>query len=112
MNCNGNCDLELHAFNDPYHPKCDNDGGCEKCNSRESGNRCGNTISVTADNVLWNGCKLRYLKACPGAPVSDIIQDADRQIGDLYCKFAKVVEYMKGLEEKIKILEDKADGKL
>lgn len=112
MGCNGNCDLELRAFNDPYRPKQSDGDCCGKCNGRDKENRCGNTISVTTDNVLWNGCNLRYLKACPGKPIEEIIQDADRQIGDLYCKFAKVVEYMKGLEDKIKILEDKSDGKL
>lgn len=105
MGCSGNCDLELHAFSDPYRPKCeDND-----CRCNHEGNRCadpcGNPIMVTSDNVHWNACELRYISAKPGMNLSDILQDADKRIGDLYCKFSKIVEYVKGLEEQIELLK-------
>lgn len=111
MGCNGNCDLELHAFGDRYHPRC-NDDGCKKCNHEERGNSCKNSITVTTDNVLWNGCGLRYIKSCPGKPVSEMLEDTDRLIGDLYCKFTKFAEYIETLENRVKILEAKANGKL
>lgn len=98
MGCAGNdCDMHLWAFSGD-EPRCECDevrkGGC-------SPDPCGNSVTVLSDDVLWNGCRLRYIKACPGKPLTEIIEDADRLIGDLYCKYDNLLEEIRNWKERM-----------
>lgn len=91
MSCekNNNCKLEIPRY-DSYPPndrKCD--GGCDKDKCH---NGCDNPIKVLSNNVLWNGCGLRYLNINPGDSIEEALIEADRKMKSMEKRLLELLD--------------------
>lgn len=98
MECgrDNNCRLEVPRYNTvPYEQKCSCGSDEGKC-----GNNCDNPIRVLSNNVLWNGCDLRYLNVKPGDSLENCLIEADRKMERMERKFLELLDAYNELNSK------------
>lgn len=70
-----------------------------KCGKKKKGNDCDNPIRVLSNDVIWNGCELRHIQLKPGDNIEVALQRIDASFGDLYKKYAKLIEVVNRLND-------------
>lgn len=99
MGCKGsNCRYEPDKFMGlDQGPGCIERECCNECKE----DSCENPIKVLSNNVIWNGCRLRYIDARPGDSVQDLLTRLDHQLECMQKQYVELLDAYRELFEKI-----------
>lgn len=83
--------------------KCSCGGGCgeDKCKK----DKCSNPIRVLSNNVLWNGCDLRYLNLKPGDDLENALQEIDKKMQNMEKKYLELIEAYNDISKRLEVYE-------